>query len=228
MKLLLFIVLGLVLLLPTIHATQFIYNSTLDENSIEAKQQMENYCSLSDRPKIPSHERFYYNNSTHFMSAKYCTWQEIPTCIDGTIYNGHGSCTPIDPNDSRFYGGDCLIATASFGSELSPQVQMLREIRDNTLLSTESGRLFMDGFNTAYYSFSPQIAQIENENPLFKESVKLFITPMITTLSIMTLADENSEFDVIFLGLSTIGLIVGMYIVAPVVVIYKVKKLRFS
>ncbi len=36
-------------------------------------------------------------------------------------------------------GGGCLIATATFGSELSPQVQMLREIRDNKVLNTESG-----------------------------------------------------------------------------------------
>ncbi len=88
---------------------------------------------------------------------------------------------------------------------------MLREIRDNILLNTESGKTFMGSFNSVYYLFSPQIAQLENENELFKEAVKIFITPMITTLSIMTLA-QDSEFDVIFLGISTIGLIVGMYI----------------
>ncbi len=225
MKLLLFIVFALVLLLPstTVHATEFIYNSTLDEYSIEAKQQMENYCSLSDRPKIPSNDRFYYNNSTHFMSAKYCTWQEIPECIEGTIY-AEGSCGAIYLNGPPSHStGDCLIATASYGSELAPQVQMLREIRDNTLLNTESGKIFMNGFNTIYYSFSPQVAQLENENPIFKEAVKLFITPMITTLSIMTFAQEDSESDVIILGISTIGLIVGMYVVAPIVVIHKLR-----
>jgi peptidyl-prolyl cis-trans isomerase B (cyclophilin B) len=51
-------------------------------------------------------------------------------------------------------GGGCLIATATFGSELAPQVQQLREIRDNTILSTESGTAFMSGFNQFYYSFS--------------------------------------------------------------------------
>ncbi|MEK0352828.1 MAG: CFI-box-CTERM domain-containing protein, partial [Nitrosopumilus sp.] len=40
-------------------------------------------------------------------------------------------------------GGGCLIATATFGSELAPQVQQLRELRDNTILSTESGTAFM-------------------------------------------------------------------------------------
>jgi peptidyl-prolyl cis-trans isomerase B (cyclophilin B) len=51
-------------------------------------------------------------------------------------------------------GGGCLIATATYGSELAPQVQQLREIRDNMILSTESGTAFMSGFNQFYYSFS--------------------------------------------------------------------------
>ena len=119
---------------------------------------------------------------------------------------------------------DCLIATASYGSELAPQVQMLREVRDNILLSTYSGTLFMDGFNSIYYSFSPQVAQLENENPIFREAVKAFITPMISTLSVMTLASEGSESEVIFFGVSSIGLIVGMYIVTPVIVVWQVRK----
>ena len=119
---------------------------------------------------------------------------------------------------------DCLIATASYGSEMAPQVQMLREVRDNILLSTYSGALFMNGFNSVYYSFSPQVAQLENENPVFKEAVKTFITPMISTLSVMTLASENSESEVIFFGVSAIGLIVGMYIAAPVIAVWQVRK----
>ena len=119
---------------------------------------------------------------------------------------------------------DCLIATASYGSELAPQVQMLREVRDNILLSTYSGALFMDAFNSVYYSFSPQVAQLENENPIFREAVKTFITPMISTLSVMTLANEGSESEVIFFGVSTIGLIVGMYIVTPVIAVWQVRK----
>ncbi|MEO2201503.1 MAG: peptidylprolyl isomerase, partial [Nitrosopumilus sp.] len=62
-------------------------------------------------------------------------------------------------------GGGCLIATATFGSEMSTQVQQLREIRDNTLLQTQSGTSFMGMFNDVYYSFSPIIADYERENP---------------------------------------------------------------
>jgi peptidyl-prolyl cis-trans isomerase B (cyclophilin B) len=90
-------------------------------------------------------------------------------------------------------GGGCLIATATFGSELAPQVQQLREIRDNTILSTESGTAFMSGFNQFYYSFSPVIADMERENPLFKEFVKLSLTPMLSSLSILNYVDIDSE-----------------------------------
>ena len=44
-------------------------------------------------------------------------------------------------------GGGCLIATATYGSEMATEVQQLRELRDNTLLNTESGTAFMGMFN---------------------------------------------------------------------------------
>jgi len=120
-------------------------------------------------------------------------------------------------------GGGCLIATAAYGSEMAPQVQFLREIRDNTLLSTESGTAFMAGFNSIYYSFSPAVADLERDNAVFKEAVKLFITPMISTLSIMELAD-GSESSVLALGMSVIALNLGMYIAAPAAVGFAVHK----
>ncbi len=122
-------------------------------------------------------------------------------------------------------GGGCLIATATFGTELAYQVQSLREIRDNTLLSTTSGATFMIGFNHAYYSFSPTIADWERQNPIFKESVKAFITPMISTLSIMQLTEHGSEEQVIGLGISVIALNLGIYVIAPTVAIVKIRSL---
>ncbi len=111
--------------------------------------------------------------------------------------------------------GGCLVATAVYGSELAPQVQMLREIRDGTLLSTQSGTSFMAGFNSIYYSFSPTIADLERDNPAFRDAVRLFITPMLATLSIMTLADAE-ESQVIGLGMLVIALNLGLYVAAPV------------
>lgn len=111
-------------------------------------------------------------------------------------------------------GGGCLIATATYGTELAPQVQLLREIRDNSLLQTASGTSFMSTFNDFYYSFSPTIADWERESPVFKEVVKIAITPMITTLSLMDYAETES--DVMSIGISLIILNLGMYVGLPV------------
>ena len=119
-------------------------------------------------------------------------------------------------------GGGCLIATATYGSEMATEVQQLRELRDNQLLQTESGTAFMGAFNDVYYSFSPIISDYERENPLFKEAVKLAITPMISSLSLMDGA--NSESEVLGIGLSVIMLNLGMYLGIPAVVIVGIRK----
>ena len=119
-------------------------------------------------------------------------------------------------------GGGCLIATATYGSELAPQVQQLRELRDNQLMTTESGTAFMATFNDVYYSFSPIIADYERENPYFKEAVKLAITPMIATLSLMESAESESE--VLSIGISVIMLNLGMYLGIPAIVIVGIRK----
>ena len=120
--------------------------------------------------------------------------------------------------------GGCLIATAAYGSELAPQVQQLRELRDNQLLHTESGKSFMNSFNAFYYSFSPTIADWERENPAFKEAVKIALTPLISSLSILNYVDLDSETKVFGYGISLILLNIGMYFVAPVIVIVGIRK----
>ena len=121
-------------------------------------------------------------------------------------------------------GGGCLIATAAFGSEMSPQVQFLREIRDNTVLQTESGTIFIAGFNQFYYSFSPLIADYERENSTFKEAVKITLTPLLTSLTLLQYADIDSESEMLGYGIGIILLNIGMYFVAPTVLIMKIKK----
>ena len=119
--------------------------------------------------------------------------------------------------------GGCLIATATFGSEMAPQVQFLREIRDNTVLQTESGSAFMTGFNQFYYSFSPAIADYERENPAFKEAVKIALTPLLTSLTLLQYVDTDSESEMLVYGISVILLNIGMYFIAPAVLITKIR-----
>ena len=141
-----------------------------------------------------------------------------PVCGPGTVLK-NGVCVVEDKKK----GGGCLIATAAFGSEMAPQVQFLREIRDNTVLQTESGTSFMTGFNQFYYSFSPVVADYERENPAFKEAVKIAITPMLTSLAILNYVDIDSEEEMLGYGIGIILLNIGMYFVAPAVVIFKIR-----
>ena len=123
-------------------------------------------------------------------------------------------------------GGGCLIATAAYGSEMAPQVQFLRELRDNTVLQTQSGTAFMTGFNQFYYSFSPVVADYERENPMFKEAVKVTLTPLLTSLAILNYVDIDTEQEMLGYGIGVILLNIGMYFVAPAAVIIAIKNRR--
>lgn len=121
-------------------------------------------------------------------------------------------------------GGGCLIATATYGSELTPQVQQLRELRNNILLQTESGKTFISNFNKVYYSFSPIIADYERENPVFREMIRITITPMISSLSILNHVDMSSDQEVLGYGISLILLNVGMYVGIPTIAVIGIRK----
>jgi len=55
--------------------------------------------------------------------------------------------------------------------------------------------------------------------------VKLTITPMISSLSILNCPDVDSELVVLEYGVGLIFMNVGMYVVAPIVVILEIKKI---
>jgi len=158
--------------------------------------------------------------------------KEIPASINKTerssivsvVFDGRGDYTIGITTMDKYNGGGCLIATASFGSELAPQVQLLREIRDNTILQTKFGSAFMTGFNQLYYSFSPTIADYERENLIFKEAVKLTLVPLLTSLTLLQYADIDSESEMLGYGIGIILLNIGMYFVAPAVLIMKIRK----
>ena len=158
-------------------------------------------------------------------------WKVIATAVvDGIPAIAIATFEVIEESDQitqteQPKGGGCLIATAAFGSEMAPQVQFLRELRDNTVLQTESGSAFMTGFNQFYYSFSPAIADYERENPAFKEAVKITLTPLLTSLTLLQYADIDSESEMFGYGIGIILLNVGMYFVAPAVLLMKVRRI---
>lgn len=121
-------------------------------------------------------------------------------------------------------GGGCLIATATYGTELAPQVQLLREVRDSVVFGTNSGAVFMAGFNQFYYSFSPTVADWERQNPAFKEAVKLTLSPMLSTLSVLNYVEIDSEREMLGYGIGIILLNIGMYFVTPIIIIIKARR----
>ena len=145
----------------------------------------------------------------------------VVSLSEGAIFRILPTASADGEMDSK--GGGCLIATATYGSELAPQVQQLRELRDNQLLNTESGTKFMGLFNEFYYSFSPSIADYERENPVFREMVKLSLTPLLSTLSLMEYAESESE--VLMIGISLIILNGLMYVGIPAIMIIGVRKI---
>ena len=146
----------------------------------------------------------------------------VGICGPGTELKD-GECTIVKSQEKQGEGG-CLIATATFDSELAPQVQMLRELREGSVLKTDSGTFFMNGFNQFYYSFSPAIADLERQSPVFKETVKISITPLIASLSILNLVDIDSEEEMIGFGVGAILLNIGMYFVAPFMIVRKTSR----
>ena len=93
-------------------------------------------------------------------------------------------------------------------------------------MSTSSGASFMQSFNTLYYSFSPAIADYERENPVFREMVKIGITPMVSSMSILNGVDIDSEHEMIGYGVMVILMNAAMYVGAPAVMVFGLKKLK--
>jgi len=167
---------------------------------------------------------FFTSKSGNKIDARYIFATESSASKNDLIFSIGDNTADIIKVKNTEDGGGCLIATAAFGSELSPQVQFLREIRDNTVLQTESGTNFMTGFNQFYYTFSPIVADYERENSTFKEVVKITLTPLLTSLTLLQYADIDSESEMLGYGIGIILLNIGMYFVAPAVLIMKIKK----
>ena len=151
-------------------------------------------------------------------------FQPIPLETTYFTINVGEEQTSSSTQEENNEGGGCLIATAAFDSEMSPQIQQLREIRDNVVMQTSSGKSFMTGFNQIYYSFSPYEADYERENLVFKEAVKVTLTPMLTSFSILAHVPIDTEQEMLGYGVGVILLNIGMYFVAPAALFTIIKK----
>ena len=216
--------------------------STIDNNPAYILRATGEFENLNDQVReigfstilFVNDDRVYTIQYTNHLTDYYNHEEEVSGVFDSfkLIHSGPSSSQESQSEsvtleewkgEDSSEGGGCLIATAAFGSEMAPQVQFLREIRDNTVMSTQSGTAFMTGFNQFYYSFSPYVADYERENPVFKEAVKVTLTPLLTSLTLLNYVDVDTEEEMLGYGIGIILLNIGMYFVAPAAVIIVIK-----
>jgi hypothetical protein len=111
-------------------------------------------------------------------------------------------------------GGGCLIVTATFGSPLAAEVQLVRGFRDNSITKSYTGSRFMPGFNAWYYSFSPQVADYIRGHPIVKPAMQVLITPILeivllaqTVWNLLSFSPELATIAAIIVGSTLYGLI---------------------
>ncbi len=139
-----------------------------------------------------------------------------------------GLCSDPSHRLSKIYGpgldlrvpeksaSQCIIATATYGSELAPEVQFLRGFRDNMVLSTYSGSNFMILFNTFYYSWSPGVADVIRDDDGLKSISRIMITPLISILKTVSIIEQN-ELSVVASGMLS-SILIGIVYIGPVII----------
>lgn len=119
----------------------------------------------------------------------------------------------------RITGQQCIIATATYGSELSPEVQLLRNFRDNMILKTYAGSSFMTVFNAWYYSFSPKVAEFITQHQALRTPMKFVLYPLVAILRIgattFSVLRANPETAAVISGLVVTWLLGTSYLALP-------------
>lgn len=139
----------------------------------------------------------------------------IATTVTGTPTTVTTTPT-VTPTFTFPFNISCLIATAAYGSEVSPAVQYLRDFRDNLVMHTFAGSSFMQAFNAWYYSFSPYIADMIRPSPTVRAAVRAALYPLFGVLKLSAatfygLSWVNPEFAIVAAGLLASGLIGLIY-----------------
>jgi hypothetical protein len=171
--------------------------------------------------------------ATQTVTITYST-TTLTQSIEFTSRESTSSTNPFACPNGNKYGVpfcDCLIATAAFGSDQAPEVQTLREFRDNSLLKTRAGWSFMILFNAWYYSFSPQVAGQIAIHPVMRAVMSPLLYPLIRIISLASITFSAvsgfPELAVFLSGVLASLLIGAFYVGLPLtLLVAKVRGLR--
>ena len=99
----------------------------------------------------------------------------------------------------------CFIATAAYGTPMAEEIGVLREFRDEYLLTNPVGATLVD----FYYRVSPPIAQFITEHPSLKPLVRAALLPAVamSAVAVNTTVNERTIIAVL-LGLVSAALVV--------------------
>ncbi len=158
------------------------------------------------------------------------TWSIQARVPAGAVYN-EATSTVVTVSVSAAEEKKCVIATATFGSEVAPEVDFLRGFRDNLILSTYTGSSFYIAFDAFYYSWSTPVAKLIENNEFLRSLAKILIYPLLGILlltaflvtPIFSLAPEAAAVIAGFIASSLIGIV---YLTPLVVLIYLVSRRR--
>ena len=161
------------------------------------------------------------------------------TAPKNTVGNYQLTVTGTSTNPSRTHHvtislsvSPCLIATATYGSALAPQVQFLRDFRDRQIMNTFAGSNFMTAFNAWYYSFSPGVAQYESQTPAARTMARIALYPLMAILrlseSTFVAFGSTSEIGALTAGLLAGALLGLTYLALPVFCVLWLVRRRIS
>jgi hypothetical protein len=124
----------------------------------------------------------------------------------------------------------CFIASATYGSMLSPEVQFLRGFRDQQVMTTFAGAQFMNVFNQVYYSFSPHVAAVIADHALLSSLMKGVLYPLMSILRgtsrVYAVFGFSPELAVVVSGLWASAMIGFAYATPLLILVSSLRRVR--
>jgi hypothetical protein len=145
------------------------------------------YAYATEYPPDTRHTSLLFDAEDNAQSfQRGCLWYTVCINCDG---------------DTTWVAASCFIATAAYGSPIDPHVQILRDFRDNHLLTNRLGRRFVG----LYFSYSPAIADYISKHESLRTIIRFSLLPVIGLSWVTLKLGVNFTLTlVIIFGLGTI------------------------